>query len=104
MGANVLVSRTGNNIPASASADSTTLSSSKGFFVYILSCSDGSLYIDHTSNVEECLKLHNDGRGAHWTACRRPATLVYQERHPSELKAIPRGREFRRWTHARNSP
>jgi predicted GIY-YIG superfamily endonuclease len=76
---------------ASAPADS--------FFVYILRCIDGSLYVGHTSNVEDRVKVHNDGRGALWTACRRPVTLVYQERHGSEGDAIARERQIKRWTH-----
>jgi predicted GIY-YIG superfamily endonuclease len=77
----------------SASADS--------FFVYILRCADGSLYVGHTSNVEDRLKVHNDGRGALWTACRRPVTLAYQERHVSEENSIARERQIKRWTHAK---
>lgn len=91
----------GNKPTASAPPDSSLPSSSSNFFVYILRCSDGSFYIRHTQNVEERVKLHNDGRGALWTACRIPATLVYEERHPSELKAIHRERQIKRWTHAK---
>jgi predicted GIY-YIG superfamily endonuclease len=80
---------------ASASADS--------FFVYILRCADGSLYIGHTSNVEDRVASHNDGRGALWTACRRPVNLVYQEQHPSEVKAITRERQLKRWTHVKKT-
>src|SRR5437588_447446 len=54
------------------------------FSVYILRCSDDSLYVGHTSNLEERLKVHNDGRGALWTASRRPVILVYWEPQPSE--------------------
>ena len=90
-GANVLVSRTGFNISASASADS--------FCVYIVRCSDGSLYVGHTTNVQARVDVHNEGQGARWTACRRPVTLVYQESHASELIAIARERQIKRWTH-----
>jgi putative endonuclease len=82
------VSRAGFNMSASAPADS--------FFVYILCCSDGSLYVGHTSDVEERVKLHNEGRGALWTACRRPVTLVYQEQYASEANAIGRERQIKR--------
>ena len=75
---------------ASAPADS--------FFVYILRCADDSLYVGHTSNVHERVKVHNDGRGALWTATRRPVTLAYQEFVPSEKKAIARERQIKRWT------
>jgi predicted GIY-YIG superfamily endonuclease len=80
-------------IPASAPADS--------FFVYIVRCADESLYVGHTSNLEERVKLHNKGRGALWTACRRPVHLVYQERHPTGEQAIARERQLKRWTHAK---
>jgi predicted GIY-YIG superfamily endonuclease len=78
---------------ASARADS--------FFVYILRCADGSLYVGHTSDLPERINVHNDGRGALWTACRRPVTLVYQESHSTEQSAITRERQIKGWTHAK---
>ena len=82
----------GYNIFASAPADS--------FFVYIIRCADDSLYyVGHTSNVNERGTVHNEGRGARWTACRRPVTLAYLESLPSEEKAIARERQIKRWTH-----
>ncbi len=80
---------------------STAFASADSFFVYILRCADGSLYVGHTSSVEERVNLHNDGRAAMWTACRRPITLVYQERHQSESTAIAREPQIKRWTHAK---
>ena len=80
-------------MPASASADS--------FFVYILRCADDSLYVGHTSNVDERLKVHNDGRGASWTACRRPVVLAYWEPQPLEEQGIAREGQIKRWTHAK---
>ena len=80
-------------MPASASADS--------FFVYILRCIDDSLYVGHTSDVDERVKVHNDVRGASWTACRRPVVLAYWELQPSEEEAIARERQIKRWTHAK---
>jgi predicted GIY-YIG superfamily endonuclease len=77
-------------VRASASADS--------FFVYILRCADDSFYVGHTSDVTSRVGLHNDGRGALWTANRRPVQLVYQEQLPSELKAIARERQIKRGT------
>jgi putative endonuclease len=78
---------------ASAPADS--------FFVYVLRCSDGSLYVGHTSNLQDRLTVHNEGRGAAWTACRRPVELVYNEPFVFEKNAIVRERQIKRWTHAK---
>jgi predicted GIY-YIG superfamily endonuclease len=71
------------------------------FFVYILTCSDSSFYVGHTSDIVGRVKAHNDGRGAQWTACRRPVVLVYHEPHASEETAIARERQLKRWTHAK---
>jgi predicted GIY-YIG superfamily endonuclease len=70
-------------------------------FVYILRCADDSFYVGHTSDVYERVKVHNDGHGALWTACRRPVTVVYQESHPTEEQAVARERQLKRWTHAK---
>jgi predicted GIY-YIG superfamily endonuclease len=78
---------------ASASADS--------FFVYILRCADDSFYVGHTSDLESRVDLHNGGRGAIWTANRRPVRLVYSEQQPSEVKAIARERQIKRWTYGK---
>jgi predicted GIY-YIG superfamily endonuclease len=78
---------------APASADS--------FFIYIVQCSDSSLYVGHTTDISARIAVHNDGRGALWTACRRPVVLVYHESHPSEEQAIARERQLKRWTHAK---
>jgi predicted GIY-YIG superfamily endonuclease len=71
------------------------------FFVYILRCSDGSRYVGHTLDVQERVKAHNDGRGAWWTACRRPLQLLYQETFDTEQKAVARERQLKRWTHSK---
>ena len=71
------------------------------FFVYIVRCADESLYVGHTSDVSNRVATHNEGRGALWTARRRPVHLVYQEQHPSEAIAIDRERQLKGWTHAK---
>jgi predicted GIY-YIG superfamily endonuclease len=72
---------------ASASADS--------FFVYIVRCADDGPYVGHTSGLQARFQPHNDGRGALWTANRRPV----HEQHPSEVEAIARERQLKQWTH-----
>ncbi len=52
------------------------------WFVYILRCSDDSLYTGITTDVERRVKEHNGETakaGAKCTRARRPVTLVYQE-------------------------
>jgi putative endonuclease len=67
------------------------------YWVYVLRCCDRSLYIGHTEGLEQRLKAHNDGRGAAFTAARRPVRIVYAEEHASVLTAIQRERQIKRW-------
>ena len=71
------------------------------FFVYVLRCSDGSLYIGHTRDVGAREKAHNDGRGARLTGARRPVRVVYRETFGSLDAAISRERQLKRWTRAK---
>jgi putative endonuclease len=70
-------------------------------FVYIVRCSDGTLYIGHTEHLADREKTHNEGRGARYTAVRRPVTVVYSERHESMESALARERQLKRWTTAK---
>ena len=47
--------------------------------VYIVECSDGSLYTGITNNLGKRITAHNDGRGAKYTKSRRPVKLRYSE-------------------------
>lgn len=50
-----------------------------GHFVYVVRCADGSLYTGYAKDVKARVATHNSGRGAKYTAGRRPVTLVYSQ-------------------------
>lgn len=45
--------------------------------VYILECSDGTLYTGITNDLDNRIKTHNTGKGAKYTRIRRPVVLRY---------------------------
>ena len=50
------------------------------YFVYILECSDGSLYTGITKDITKRLNEHNTSdKGAKYTKARRPVKLLYEE-------------------------
>ena len=50
------------------------------WFVYLLHCSDQTLYTGITTDLQRRLQEHNGGRaGARYTRARRPVRLVYFE-------------------------
>lgn len=71
------------------------------WYVYILRCSDGTLYAGSTNDLSACEQRHNEGRGAKYTAGRRPVRVVYSEVHQSRSAAQAREAELKRWTRAR---
>lgn len=48
----------------------------KQWVVYLIRCSDESLYCGITNNLKNRLIAHNSGRGAKYTRYRRPVELV----------------------------
>ena len=68
---------------------------------YILLCTDGSSYVGHTEDVQLRIVTHNAGKGACYTACRRPVKLAFSETHPSKSKAIAREAQIKKWSRAR---
>ena len=70
-------------------------------FVYLVRCADGTLYTGYALDPHAREQLHNSGRGARYTACRRPVTLVYSECFSTKSEALKREIEVKRWTRAR---
>jgi tRNA/rRNA methyltransferase len=67
-------------------------------FTYILRCADDTLYVGHTEDLASREETHNEGRGAVYTATRRPVRMVYAEQHPSTASATAREHQLKRWS------
>ena len=70
--------------------------------VYILRCSDNSLYTGITRDLKRRLNEHNhDNRlAAAYTRARRPVTLMYQEAHLDRSSASKREAVIKKMTKA----
>jgi putative endonuclease len=58
--------------------------------VYILECSDNSLYTGITNDLERRLEEHRTGRGAKYTKHRSPLRVRYTEYRGSKSAALTR--------------
>ena len=65
------------------------------WYVYILRCSDDTLYTGITNNPERRLKTHNAGTASKYTRVRRPVEMVYQEEVESKGDALRRELEIK---------
>ena len=57
-------------------------------YMYVLECSDGSLYTGYSTDVQKRLSVHNSGKGAKYTRARLPVKLLYQEEYPNKPSAM----------------
>ena len=56
--------------------------------VYMVRCSDGTLYAGITNDLKKRIEAHNSGKdGARYTRSRRPVKLVYSEQVESKSAA-----------------
>ena len=62
----------------------------KMHYVYLLRCSDGTLYCGWTTDLEKRLEAHNAGTGAKYTRSRRPVEMVYHEVFEEKADALRR--------------
>jgi len=70
-------------------------------FIYIVRCSDNTLYTGWAVDVAARVKIHNAGRGAKYTRPRRPVKLIYSEELPTRAAAMQRERQIKRWPKAK---
>lgn len=59
-------------------------------FVYILKCSDNTLYTGWTKDIMKRLKSHSSGKGAKYTRVRLPVEIVYFEVFDTSKEAMQR--------------
>ncbi|TRZ51394.1 GIY-YIG nuclease family protein [bacterium] len=67
------------------------------YYLYLLRCSDNSLYCGQTKDLERRVKEHNsDNSESKYTRVRRPVKLVYFEKHRSLSKVLKREYEIKK--------
>ena len=73
--------------------------SEKQWYLYVVSCSDNSLYTGVTTDITRRVKEHNgDTKGAKYTRSRRPVNLVFWEEHESRSAAQSAEYSFKKLT------
>ncbi|RYL88171.1 GIY-YIG nuclease family protein [Sporolactobacillus sp. THM7-4] len=70
----------------------------KSYSVYILECSDGSLYTGYAADVRKRFELHRSGKGAKYTRSHKPLRIVYEEAFPDKSSALKREWEIKHLT------
>jgi len=72
------------------------------WILYVVRCSDGSLYTGVTNNLKRRILEHNYGmRGAKYTRSRRPVEVVCEENCTSHSDALKKEWAFKKLSKAR---
>lgn len=71
------------------------------WYVYIILCSDGSLYAGSTTDVDRRINEHNTKKGGSYTRIRTPVKLKYREKQPDRISAQKREAQIKHWTRAK---
>ena len=64
-------------------------------WTYLLECSDGSLYVGSTTDLDLRIAQHNSGAVSAYTRTRRPVALIWA----AELESIPEAYALERRLH-----
>ena len=67
-------------------------------YVYLVRCSDDTLYCGWTTDLKIRLAAHNSGKGAKYTRSRLPVELVYHEEYDDRHEALSREWHIKRMT------
>ncbi|ALU73803.1 GIY-YIG nuclease family protein [Tenacibaculum finnmarkense] len=71
----------------------------KIYYVYILKCSDNSYYTGVTSNLQERLIEHKNGKNINsYTFKRRPLNLVFYSEFTNIELAIEKEKQLKKWS------
>ena len=67
------------------------------WFLYIVECSDKTLYTGITTNLKRRVSEHNAKKGAKSIKGKLPVKLVYNESFKNQIDAAKREREIKSW-------
>jgi len=67
------------------------------YFVYIIQCSDKSLYTGITNDLKRRFEQHKNKRGGNYTQSHRVAKIVHTEQFKTRSEALKREAEIKSW-------
>jgi putative endonuclease len=68
------------------------------WWLYIIRCRGGELYVGIAQDVKERVARHNKGLACRYTKYRRPVSLIYQEKCEDHRTACQRESEVKKFS------
>ena len=67
------------------------------YFVYLIECSDKSIYTGITTDVQRRFKEHSLGKGGAYTKSHKVKRILYTEKFKTRGEALRRELEIKSW-------
>ncbi len=73
------------------------------WFVYIIHCTDNSLYTGISTDPDKRLQDHINGKGGAYTRSHKPSKIVYKEKCKDKSSALKREIQIKKWPRAKKN-
>lgn len=67
------------------------------YFVYLIECSDKSIYTGITTDVARRFNEHKTGIGGHYTKSKQVVRVLYTEQYKTRGEALKREAQIKGW-------
>ena len=67
------------------------------YFVYLIECSDKSIYTGTTTDVQRRFNEHKSKKGGHYTSSKQVVKILYTEQHATRAEALKREAQIKGW-------
>ena len=67
------------------------------YFLYLIQCSDNSIYTGITSDLERRFGEHKNKKGGHYTASHKVEKIIHTEEFGTKSAALKREAEVKSW-------
>ena len=68
------------------------------YFVYLIECSDKSIYTGITTDVQRRFNEHKNKKGGHYTSSKEVVRILYTEQYNTRAEALKREAQIKGWT------
>ncbi len=67
------------------------------YFIYLIECSDRSIYTGITTDIQRRFNEHKTGIGGHYTKSKKVVKVLYTEQSKTRSEALKREAQIKGW-------
>lgn len=67
------------------------------YFVYLIECSDRSIYTGITTDIQRRFNEHKNKKGGHYTSSKQVVRILYIEKYTTRAEALRREAQIKGW-------